>query len=123
MVSAGPPYQVINLKCTDLLCLACWCMLQVDSGTWSVPDLLPGPSPGARAFHCAVALGQRLLLFGGHILTFDAEHNRKRRTFFNDVWQLDTVRAKHCLTSQRWPNDMLPTRASQSRMQQRHDRY
>jgi hypothetical protein len=71
----------------------CGCYLQVDSGTWSVPDVLPGPSPGARAFHCAVALRQRLLLFGGHILTFDAEHNRKRRTFFNDVWQLDTVRS------------------------------
>ncbi|WIA20924.1 hypothetical protein OEZ85_005266 [Tetradesmus obliquus] len=65
-------------------------VLQVDNGTWSVPDILPGPNPGARAFHCAVALGQRLLLFGGHILTFDAEHNRKRRTFFNDVWQMDT---------------------------------
>jgi hypothetical protein len=81
----------------DVFCfvpdICCCVVAQVDSGTWSVPDLLPGPSPGARAFHCAVALGQRLLLFGGHILTFDAEHNRKRRTFFNDVWQLDTVRA------------------------------
>ncbi|KAF6262053.1 hypothetical protein COO60DRAFT_1458807 [Scenedesmus sp. NREL 46B-D3] len=65
-------------------------VLQVDSGTWSAPDILPGASPGARAFHSAVAQGQRLLLFGGHILTFDAEHNRKRRTFFNDVWELGT---------------------------------
>jgi hypothetical protein len=32
-----------------------------------------------------------MLLFGGHILTFDAEHNRKRRNFFNDIWQLDLV--------------------------------
>jgi hypothetical protein len=32
-----------------------------------------------------------MLLFGGHILTYDSEHNRKRRNFFNDVWQLDLV--------------------------------
>lgn len=66
--------------------------VQVDSGTWSAPDVLPGPSPGPRAFHSAVvAQDGRMLLFGGHILTFDAEHNRKRRNFFNDVWQLDLV--------------------------------
>jgi hypothetical protein len=35
-----------------------------------------------------------MLVFGGHILTFDAEHNRKRRNFFNDVWQLDLVRGR-----------------------------
>lgn len=66
--------------------------MQVDSGTWSAPDILPGSSAGARAFHSAVALGRRVLVFGGHILTFDSGQNRKRRTFFNDVWQLDTVR-------------------------------
>jgi hypothetical protein len=86
---------------------------QVDSGTWSAPDILadssstssssdtskhPGSSsgssstPGPRAFHSAVALpGQRMLVFGGHILTLDQEHGRRRRTFFNDVWLLDTV--------------------------------
>lgn len=32
-----------------------------------------------------------MLLFGGHILTYDSEHNRKRRNFFSDVWQLDLV--------------------------------
>lgn len=66
---------------------------QVDSGTWSAPDILPGSSPGPRAFHSAVALhgSSSMLLFGGHILTFDAEHNRKRRNFFNDMWLLDLV--------------------------------
>jgi len=32
-----------------------------------------------------------MLVFGGHILTLDQEHGRRRRTFFNDVWLLDTV--------------------------------
>lgn len=32
-----------------------------------------------------------MLLFGGHILTYDSEHNRKRRNFYNDIWQLDLV--------------------------------
>jgi hypothetical protein len=92
---AAEQLHAVQLKCNKVQCYSSTmhCLLmQVDSGTWSTPDILPGPSPGARAFHCAVALGQRLLLFGGHILTFDADHNRKRRTFFNDLWQLDTVR-------------------------------
>jgi hypothetical protein len=64
---------------------------QVDSGTWSAPDILPGPNPGPRAFHSAVSWDGVMLLFGGHILTFDADQNRKRRNFFNDVWLLDLV--------------------------------
>ena len=66
--------------------------LQVDVGTWSAPDILSGNTPGPRAFHSAVAHAGRMLVFGGHILTFDAEHNRKRRNFYNDIWQLDLVR-------------------------------
>eukprot|EP00878_Enallax_costatus_P030351 GHUV01033041.1.p1 GENE.GHUV01033041.1~~GHUV01033041.1.p1 ORF type:complete len:178 (+),score=19.20 GHUV01033041.1:827-1360(+) len=66
-------------------------VLQVDSGTWFSPDILSGSSPGARAFHSAVALGTKVLVFGGHILTFDQQNNRKRRSFYNDIWQLDTV--------------------------------
>lgn len=69
-----------------------WVVLhQVDSGTWSAADILPDSSPGPRAFHSAVAQGGRMLVFGGHILTFDAEQNRKRRNFFNDIWQLHLV--------------------------------
>eukprot|EP00775_Hariotina_reticulata_P005010 gene5010-5251_t len=83
-------------------------VLQVDSGTWSAPDILAdsstspsdkrtghgssGGGPGPRAFHSAVALpGQQVLVFGGHILTLDQDHSRKRRTFYNDVWLLDTA--------------------------------
>lgn len=66
---------------------------QVDGGTWCAPDVLPGSGPGARAFHAAVACGRGMLLFGGHILSYegDTPHSRKRRLFFNDVWRLDTV--------------------------------
>lgn len=73
--------------------VVCSIHYQVDSGTWSAPDILPGSSPGPRAFHSAVSLEcSCMLLFGGHILSFDAEHNRKKRNFFNDMWQLDLVR-------------------------------
>lgn len=37
-----------------------------------------------------------MLLFGGHILTFDADQNRKRRNFFSDVWLLDLVSRSNC---------------------------
>lgn len=75
---------------------------QTESRTWSAPDILPGPGPGPRAFHSAVAVAashegggsssttpSSMLVFGGHILTF--EDNRKRRNFYNDIWRLDLV--------------------------------
>lgn len=87
MLHSRPQPLLLSLLCPDVA------VLQVDSGTWSAADIQPGPSPGPRAFHSAAALagGRAMLLFGGHILTYDSEHNRKRRNFFSDVWQLDLV--------------------------------
>ena len=48
--------------------------------------------PDARAFHAAAAVDRRMYVFGGHVLSFDADQNKKRRRFFNDLWCLDTVR-------------------------------
>ncbi|KIZ03963.1 hypothetical protein MNEG_3997 [Monoraphidium neglectum] len=63
--------------------------MKVESGTWSKPDVIAPASggPGPRAFHCAAALGRRVLVFGGHILTLEA--GRKRRLFFDDLWSLN----------------------------------
>jgi host cell factor len=65
--------------------------MKVESGTWSKPDVIAPASggPGPRAFHCAAALGRRVLVFGGHILTLEA--GRKRRLFFDDLWSLNVV--------------------------------
>eukprot|EP00198_Chlamydomonas_reinhardtii_P013324 XP_001702661.1 predicted protein [Chlamydomonas reinhardtii] len=46
--------------------------------------------PDARAFHAAAAVDRRMYVFGGHVLSFDADQNKKRRRFFNDLWCLDT---------------------------------
>ncbi|KAF8062652.1 KLHDC3 [Scenedesmus sp. PABB004] len=80
--------------------------LQVDSGTWFAPGVAPGAAPGARAFHASAALGRRVLVFGGHILASGggggpdaaqgAAPGRRRRCFFNDVWQLDTSEHVRC---------------------------
>lgn len=65
-------------------------VLQAEADTWFSPQTGDtGPSP--RAFHCAAVLGRHVYVFGGHILHFDAKTNRKHRTFFNDLWYLDTV--------------------------------
>lgn len=83
-------------------------VLRVEDGTWESPAILPGPSPGPRAFHCGAALGRRVYVFGGHVLgsPHDVSHQqsgggssssvaggRRRRHFYNDLWELDTVRA------------------------------
>jgi hypothetical protein len=39
----------------------------------------PGGLPEARAFHSAAVVGSRMYVFGGHVLSFDAEANKKRR--------------------------------------------
>ena len=67
-------------------------VLQTDVEEWFVPEIEAGqPQPDARAFHCAATLGRRMYAFGGHVLSFDPEQNKKRRTFYNDLWCLDTV--------------------------------
>lgn len=58
---------------------------------WSNPDI-QGDGPGPRAFHSACAVGANVYIFGGHVLSFDAEHNKKKRNFFDDVWCFDLVR-------------------------------
>lgn len=55
-----------------------------------------GPVPEARAFHSAAVVERRMYVFGGHVLSFDSDQNKKRRRFFNDVWCLDTVRVHGC---------------------------
>ncbi len=67
--------------------------LQVENSSWFAPDVGGAESPGPRAFHAAVAQGQRVYVFGGHILTVDARDSKRRRLYFNDVWCLDTVRS------------------------------
>lgn len=85
------PIQLLASSVYLLLTTCHPLLVQVDNGTWFAPDILAGSSPGARAFHSAVAVGSRVLVFGGHMLSFDQEHNKKRRNFFSDIWQLDTV--------------------------------
>ncbi|KAG2448710.1 hypothetical protein HYH02_006066 [Chlamydomonas schloesseri] len=46
--------------------------------------------PDARAFHAAAAVDRRMYVFGGHVLSYDPDQNKKRRRFFNDLWCLDT---------------------------------
>lgn len=52
------------------------------------------PTPQARAFHAAAALGRRVYVFGGHVLSYDEGANKKKRVFYNDLWALDTVRCR-----------------------------
>lgn len=32
-----------------------------------------------------------MYVYGGHVLSYDPDTNKKRRRFFNDLWCLDTV--------------------------------
>ncbi len=65
-------------------------VLQVEADAWFVPDM-HGAVPEARAFHSAAAVGSKVYVFGGHVLQFDADHNKKRRIFFSDIHVLDIV--------------------------------
>lgn len=101
-------------------------VLQVESETWTTPDLNGTSNPGARAFHCAVAVGRKVYVFGGHILTFDQDQNKKRRVFYNDVWCLDTVSAacKHRLcTIHKWRKANAPTLSSTHPVQLHWNQY
>lgn len=68
-------------------------VLQTEALEWFCPQVV-GPAQGlppARAFHCAAVVGRLMYVFGGHVLSFDTESNKKRRQFFDDLWCLDTV--------------------------------
>ena len=96
-------------------------VLQVDSDIWFAPEMavnLPhvAPSdagwgqhsgassprrehgalvPGPRAFHAAAAVGRRVYVFGGHVLTHPphgGDVRLKQRAFYADLWCIDTVR-------------------------------
>ena len=85
--------------------LAVVLVLQPEANTWFSPQVSgnagqQGPvpdgeepwAPEPRAFHCAAVVERRMYVFGGHVLSFDSEHNKKKRRFYNDLWCLDTVR-------------------------------
>ncbi|CAD7703376.1 unnamed protein product [Ostreobium quekettii] len=63
-------------------------VFQVDSGSWFRPELRSAATPGSRAFHCAVGVGMRMFVFGGHVAVPDAEQQSFVRTYFNDMWYL-----------------------------------
>lgn len=65
-------------------------VLHLQRSLWTAPEVIGPATPGPRAFHCAAAVGRYIYVFGGHILVY--ENRDKKRTFFNDLWQLDTVR-------------------------------
>eukprot|EP00803_Ostreobium_quekettii_P007576 evm.model.scf_1250.6 EVM.evm.TU.scf_1250.6 scf_1250:26738-27716(-) len=67
-------------------------VFQVDSGSWFRPELRSAATPGSRAFHCAVGVGMRMFVFGGHVAVPDAEQQSFVRTYFNDMWYLSAVR-------------------------------
>ncbi|KAG2491620.1 hypothetical protein HYH03_009991 [Edaphochlamys debaryana] len=68
-------------------------VLQAEADMWFAPQVSGSPDygcPEARAFHCAAAVDRRMYVFGGHVLSYDQDQNKKRRRFFNDLWCLDT---------------------------------
>lgn len=65
-------------------------VLHTENETWFTPQIALGPALSPRVFHCAAAVGRKMYVFGGHVLSFDEDYNKKRRIFFNDLWCLDT---------------------------------
>ncbi|MEW5302348.1 MAG: hypothetical protein WDW36_005145 [Sanguina aurantia] len=49
-------------------------------------QVLHGSVNFSRFGHTASVVGRLLYVFGGHVLTFDSEQNKKRRQFFDDLW-------------------------------------
>ena len=74
-------------------------VLHVDRGVWTAPEVVGPAVPGPRAFHCSAAVGRYVYVFGGHILSFDPDARAKKRTFFNDMWRLDTVSCTNCYST------------------------
>lgn len=66
-------------------------VLQTETDTWFTPQCHSSSNPEARAFHASAVIDRKVYVFGGHVLSYEHEHNKKRRHFFNDLWCLDTV--------------------------------
>ena len=65
-------------------------VLQARTVAWFHPEVPNSASPPARAFHCGGAIGKRVYIFGGHVWVKQARGLQK----FDDLWCLDTVRAR-----------------------------
>ncbi|GAX84183.1 hypothetical protein CEUSTIGMA_g11606.t1 [Chlamydomonas eustigma] len=65
-------------------------VLNIETNSWFRPSIsVNALYPEARAFHCAASLGNKIYVFGGHVLQHDTA-NKRRRTFFSDIWCLNT---------------------------------
>jgi hypothetical protein len=85
-------------------------VFDAESQRWSSPEV-QGDGPGPRAFHTGCALGSCVYIFGGHVLSFDSEANKKKRNFYDDLWCLDTVRPGHLAAGRRPPPPLGARRA------------
>lgn len=59
------------------------CVLQVEQLAWIKPTIFSDSNPEPRVFHSFVAVGNRMIIFGGQ--------SSSERQVFNDTWSLSVV--------------------------------